>query len=248
MRASVESPNSNDLSRDTASAFKSDHRRRHSEPLTYDTWLGTSQSTCHPPLDHQSLTSNDLRMLAMSYEDNASEDSHCVPNNHSIQDPVVRPLKDSRRSSCEKLDSTAKYVSIMKLSPRLKTFKPRNVFNRFQNHRSVRYKTAFQAPKGANIFKLWKWEIVNCVLAIGMLASIFGILKRYNGQRIPDWGTTINLSTLVALLATLLRVFLVYVVAEIIGQAKWKYFAGDGRPTERPPNEAIGRDKSFQRC
>lgn len=182
----------------------------------------------------------------MSHEDNDSEGPHSVPSSHSIQDPVARPLKDSRRSSCEKLDSSDKYVSIMKLPARLKTFKPGNVFSRFRSHRSIRYKTAFQPPKGANIFKLWKWEIFNCVLAIGMLASIFGVLKRYNGQRIPDWGATINLSTLVALLATLLRVFLVYVVAEIIGQAKWEYFAGDGRPTERPPMRRLVETSRFQ--
>lgn len=83
--------------------------------------------------------------------------------------------------------------------------------------------------------KVWKWEIFNCVLAIGMLGSIYGILLRYDGQRIPDWGTVINLSTLIAFIATLLRMMLVFVVAEIIGQAKWKYFAGDGRPTDGPP-------------
>lgn len=89
------------------------------------------------------------------------------------------------------------------------------------------------------MFRLWKWEILSCVLAIGMLGSMFGVLRRYDGQRIPDWGTVINLSTLIALMATLLRAMMGFVVAEVIGQAKWKYFAGGGRLEEDPPTRRL---------
>lgn len=105
--------------------------------------------------------------------------------------------------------------------------------------------TAPIPPTSANTFKLWKWEIFSCALAIGTLGSMYGILFCYDDQRIPDWGTAINLSTLIALLATLLRAMLSFVVAEIIGQAKWKYFAGGGRPDEDVPMRRLIETSRF---
>ncbi|KAI1088624.1 hypothetical protein F5B19DRAFT_412700 [Rostrohypoxylon terebratum] len=78
------------------------------------------------------------------------------------------------------------------------------------------------------VFRFWKWEILNFALAVGLLSAIYGILERYDNQRVPDWGSAINLSTLTAIIATLFRMCLFFVVAEIIGQAKWAYFISDG--------------------
>ncbi|KAI1082146.1 hypothetical protein F5B20DRAFT_23841 [Whalleya microplaca] len=80
------------------------------------------------------------------------------------------------------------------------------------------------------ILYFWKWEILNLFLAIAMLGGIYGVLQHYEDRRVPDWGPSINLTTLTAILATVLRVSLGFVIAEIIGQAKWSYFTGD-RPT-----------------
>lgn len=74
---------------------------------------------------------------------------------------------------------------------------------------------------------------------------MYGILRRYDGQRTPDWGATINLSTLVAVIATLIRALLVFVVAEIIGQAKWDYFAGNGRHTDDTPMRRLIQTSRF---
>lgn len=83
------------------------------------------------------------------------------------------------------------------------------------------------------MFSLWKLETFNCILAIVMLGSTYGILQHYNGRRVPDWDIPINLSTLVAFITIIFRTSLVFVLAEIIGQAKWKYFIGKRR--EDPP-------------
>lgn len=120
--------------------------------------------------------------------------------------------------------------------PKTSDIKSGKLHNRLRFHRPFRSRTEILPPVSPNVFLLWKWELLNCILAIGMLGSMYGILRRYDGRRIPDyWGTTINLSTLIALIATILRALLAFVVAEIIGQAKWKYFAGDGRPGEGRP-------------
>lgn len=73
-----------------------------------------------------------------------------------------------------------------------------------------------------------------------MLGSTYGILQHYNGQRVPDWDIPINLSTLVAFITIIFRTSLVFVLAEIIGQAKWKSFIGKRRqdPLVRPLVEA----------
>lgn len=89
------------------------------------------------------------------------------------------------------------------------------------------------APTITNIFSIWKLEIFNCLLAIAMLGSMYGIVQRYDGQRVPDWNIHINLSTLIALITVIFRMSLVLILAELIGQAKWKYFVGNGR--KEPP-------------
>lgn len=137
-------------------------------------------------------------------------------------------------SSGETFVSARGYSRITKLPKQLRNFRSGKLLNN-QNHPNTRSETVLARSTSASMFKLWKWEILSCVLAIGMLGSMLGILRRYDGQRIPDWGTVINLSTLIALMATILRAMLAFVVAEIIGQAKWKYFAGGGRFEEDAP-------------
>lgn len=56
------------------------------------------------------------------------------------------------------------------------------------------------------------------------MVSIFVILIHFDGRRVPDWPYTINLSTLVSLMATLFRAALLAVVSEIISQMKWSWF------------------------
>lgn len=88
-------------------------------------------------------------------------------------------------------------------------------------------------PTARNIISLWKLEIFNCLLAIAMLGSMYGILRHYDGEPVPDWDIPINLSTLIAFITVIFRTSLVLILAEFIGQAKWKYFVGNGR--EDPP-------------
>lgn len=80
------------------------------------------------------------------------------------------------------------------------------------------------------VFKNWILEVCSVVLAIGLIAAIISILAHFNGQTVPDWPLTINLNTLIALLATLSRALILLVVAEIIGQTKWSWFSRQPRP------------------
>lgn len=89
------------------------------------------------------------------------------------------------------------------------------------------------SPTITNIFSHWKLVISNCILAVAMVGSMYGILQHYDGRRLPDWDVPISLNTLIALITMIFRTSLVCVLAEIIGQAKWQYFVGNGR--EDPP-------------
>lgn len=98
-------------------------------------------------------------------------------------------------------------------------------------------------PPIKNIFSPWKLETFNCLLAIAMVGSMYGILQRYDGQPVPDWNIPINLSTLIAIITVIFRTSLVLILAELIGQAKWKYFVGNGR--EDPPARRLIETSHF---
>lgn len=80
------------------------------------------------------------------------------------------------------------------------------------------------------VFKNWILELCSVVLAMGLIAAIISILAHFNGQTVPDWPLSINLNTLIALLATLSRALILLAVAEIIGQTKWSWFSRQPRP------------------
>lgn len=61
---------------------------------------------------------------------------------------------------------------------------------------------------------LWWKEIISFLVASGALVAIVVILVMYNGQVQPSWKYSVNLSTLIAILSTLLRALLVAVVEE----------------------------------
>jgi hypothetical protein len=102
------------------------------------------------------------------------------------------------------------------------------VFNRQDlNHKEpLAYKEAAQrhSSQRYRIFWYWKWEFAALILAVGLLAAMMALLISFNGQRVPDWGYSINLSTLLALLATVLRAIIVTVTGQIISQAKWAWY------------------------
>ncbi|TID14532.1 hypothetical protein E2P81_ATG08484 [Venturia nashicola] len=83
------------------------------------------------------------------------------------------------------------------------------------------------SPRRAGYGRLasaWWQEIVSFLFAAACFVAIAIILAKYNGQEQPDWKYSLNLSTLVAILSTLLRTSLVVVVEEIVGQLKWLWY------------------------
>lgn len=62
------------------------------------------------------------------------------------------------------------------------------------------------------------------------MVAIGVTLIAYNGKPSPNWGPQINLNALLALLSTLLRAALVFLVSQVISQRKWHYFSDRAQP------------------
>lgn len=60
-------------------------------------------------------------------------------------------------------------------------------------------------------------------LANGLVITMFMLLIGSDRQPVPDWGSIINLSTLLALLANVFRATISYIVTSIVSQAKWQW-------------------------
>ncbi|KAK4465422.1 hypothetical protein QBC42DRAFT_313760 [Cladorrhinum samala] len=80
------------------------------------------------------------------------------------------------------------------------------------------------------VLRFWIWEIVSIAVTLGLMGAILGLLIQYNGKYVRDWKPSMNLSTLVALLSTILRASMAVVVAEILSQIKWSWFIERTRP------------------
>lgn len=63
-----------------------------------------------------------------------------------------------------------------------------------------------------HVWKAWLFEILSLVAGVSSLIAIATVLGMYNDQRQPQWPYSVNLTTLVALLATILRSMLMQVI------------------------------------
>lgn len=209
------------------------------------TLLGPGQVTNQHTLDHQSSTSVDLSPSATFHENSDTEDAPSLPMYGPANASTASTLEVSMSSCCENLGADGEYSRTTKLPRLFRISQHGKLPSTSRNYQSLRSETIIEPPASVYMIKLWKWEVLSCVLAISMFGLICGTLQHYDGQRTPDWGTAINLSTLAALMATLLRAMLGFVLAEIIGQSKWKYFAGDGRLAKDSPMRRLIETSRF---
>ncbi|PSR79089.1 hypothetical protein BD289DRAFT_442963 [Coniella lustricola] len=69
----------------------------------------------------------------------------------------------------------------------------------------------------------WVLEVLSFLCGICCLTAIIATLAHFNNVQQPQWAYSINLSTLIALLATILRSMLMQVVESVTGQLKWEW-------------------------
>lgn len=83
----------------------------------------------------------------------------------------------------------------------------------------------FPSRNRRRVLRFWIWEVLSVCLAIGLLVAIVLVSNHFHGEIVPQWRFSINLNTLVALLATIARAAMLVAVAEILGQVKWSWFS-----------------------
>lgn len=70
----------------------------------------------------------------------------------------------------------------------------------------------------------WAFEMMAVVVALGAVASIIGVVFKFNGRALPDWPHDITLNALIALLATCANATMSVCLSSGISQAKWIRF------------------------
>ncbi|KAK8109248.1 hypothetical protein PG984_015049 [Apiospora sp. TS-2023a] len=76
------------------------------------------------------------------------------------------------------------------------------------------------------LWGLWWVEILNCLLMIGMLCAMIGVLYPNNGKPLPDlpYQFQVSINTIVSILSTILKASAVLILAEGISHLKWDWF------------------------
>ena len=96
-----------------------------------------------------------------------------------------------------------------------------------------------EVPRQAHIFKSWWIEIGACVLSLVALIAIVGTLQPHQGKPLPQWPYQISVNTLISIYAVVLKVTILLVTAEGLGQLKWRRFQRDS-----PLNDLVKYDQA----
>lgn len=81
-------------------------------------------------------------------------------------------------------------------------------------------------PTTANFLSQWWKELFAIFASVAFLIAVFAVLLNIDNTRLANWSMPFDMqpTALIAVLTTLSRVFLLAMIAEAIGQLKWKYF------------------------
>lgn len=96
-----------------------------------------------------------------------------------------------------------------------------------------------EVPRQAHIFKNWWIEIGACVLSLVALVAIVATLQPHQGKPLPQWPYRISANTLISVYAVVLKVTILSVTAEGLGQLKWRRFQRD-----RPLDDLVKYDQA----
>ena len=70
----------------------------------------------------------------------------------------------------------------------------------------------------------WLHEILGLTLSVVAIVAIIIVLKRFDGQPLPDWPEGITLNALISVLSTISKATMIAVIASCISQLKWLWF------------------------
>lgn len=86
-------------------------------------------------------------------------------------------------------------------------------------------------PKPPSPWRIWRLEILFCIISLGSFISVIAVLRTYEGRSLPDLPMRVTLNTVVAFLTTLTKASFMTFLSESISQLKWNAFhTYPGRP------------------
>ncbi|CAG7564621.1 unnamed protein product [Fusarium equiseti] len=78
---------------------------------------------------------------------------------------------------------------------------------------------------------IWRWELLQLLIASGLFAAICIVLYMYSGKELPEWKNLgITLNTLVSIIATFSRASIAIISSEVLAQLKWEWLSSSFRP------------------
>lgn len=92
-----------------------------------------------------------------------------------------------------------------------------------------------------SVGKHWLPETASLVFALSVFVAIVVLLATRQGKPQPDWPSLLNINTLLSIFTTLLRVSILFPVAEAITELKWIWFANVHPLRDIDRYEAAGR-------
>ncbi|TLD22984.1 hypothetical protein PspLS_07047 [Pyricularia sp. CBS 133598] len=95
--------------------------------------------------------------------------------------------------------------------------------------------SAFPKAKERHLrMRVWTWEIICLVLALGIIGAFTYVLSGNDNKRLPEFPLDISLNAIVAIVAAVLRSLVMLVVTEALGQARWSWFLQRNRSAPHP--------------
>ncbi|KAK4448650.1 hypothetical protein QBC34DRAFT_300319 [Podospora aff. communis PSN243] len=86
---------------------------------------------------------------------------------------------------------------------------------------------AYKATLLQRLNDTWLFELLGLVVSAASLAAIVHVLRRYDGQRIPDW--TVSFNTVISILAVVSKMGALYGATNAVSQLKWTWFTENGK-------------------
>ncbi|KAI0838492.1 hypothetical protein F5Y06DRAFT_268216 [Hypoxylon sp. FL0890] len=97
---------------------------------------------------------------------------------------------------------------------------PRKAFSSFCEFAKAKLETICRSTFGR---WPWSWELVNIILATFAMIALIVLLSKYNDTPLSPWVFGITLNGVIAFLSAIWRLSMTTVVAECMGQLKWKW-------------------------
>lgn len=80
-----------------------------------------------------------------------------------------------------------------------------------------------------HVFRWWTWEILALLIVIGIMIAIIVLFASFNNIEYTNWRSSMTPNSLAALLATILRTLMIFIIASVLSHWKWGWMSNQLR-------------------